>query len=41
MSEGSMGRSRLLIRLVFLVQALATGSMFTRIPDIQARLSRA
>lgn len=32
-------RSRLLIRLVFLTQALATGSMFTRIPDIQAGLA--
>ena len=31
-------RSRLLIRLAFLIQALATGSIFTRIPDIQAGL---
>ncbi|MEO7221187.1 MAG: MFS transporter [Devosia sp.] len=30
--------SRLTIRLTFLLQALATGSMFTRIPDIQAGL---
>lgn len=29
---------RLTIRLVFLCQALATGSMFTRIPDMQAGL---
>lgn len=29
---------RLTIRLVFLCQALATGSMFTRIPDLQAGL---
>lgn len=29
---------RLNIRLVFLIQALATGSMFTRIPDLQSGL---
>lgn len=38
MTDDSLGRSRLTIRLVFLLQALATGSMFTRIPDIQAGL---
>ena len=35
---GTDRRSRLTIRLVFLLQALSTGSMFTRIPDIQAGL---
>lgn len=38
MTDRSLGRPRLLIRLVFLIQALATGSLFTRIPDIQAGL---
>lgn len=37
MTDGSKGRPRLLIRLVFLVQALATGSMFTRIPALAAK----
>lgn len=34
-----MTDQRLTIRLVFLCQALATGSMFTRIPDLQAGLA--
>lgn len=35
----AMMRSRNSIKLVFLVHAVATGSMFTRIPDIQVGLS--
>ena len=38
MTDNSIAQSRLTIRLIFLVQALATGSMFTRIPDIQVAL---
>jgi len=38
MSERTIAQSRSSIKLVFLVHALATGSMFTRIPDIQLGL---